>query len=40
MIDLLIWPIALYHYEMWIYDLGWIAIDGLHAELSDYWDSL
>lgn len=33
------WLVMLYHYEMWCYDIGWLAIDGLYGELTSFWES-
>lgn len=40
MITMLILPMALYHYEMWCYDLGWIVIGEHVKSLEAYWDGL
>lgn len=40
MLTIWMWEQMLYHYELWCYDLGIIAIDRLHRELNDYWESL
>jgi len=34
------WQVMLYHYEMWCYDIGCIAIDRHHKLLWEYWDGL